>query len=440
MPMKKTIRIKGWWVAVAFVVVLGLFFLNSSFRSRVYWKLTEWYADVFYWIKPPEEEVFIPQESSSAYTATPTMAVTATSTATPAPDLPTATAQPSAEPTVQPTALPQSVVLEGVTYTHQHGTWNYCAPANLTMALSYWGWNVTREEVGAYLKPEELDRNVKPYEMANYVENMTTLGVAVREGGDLDVLKRLIAAGYPVVIEKGLYMPQTPGSSRIIWMGHYNLLVGYDESQQAFISHDSYLSPPEYELFLPISYEDLITQWRAFNYIFMVVYPPDAREEVYALLGDYLDPTWASERARDKALEEIDMLSGEDLFFAWFNYGNSLRLLFDYGPASAAFDKAFEIYATLDPERRPWRMMWYQTGPYYAYFYTGRYQDVINLATQTIDSSSQPYIEESWYWRGQAKLALGDTQGALDDFRQSLVYHPGFGPSLEAIALMGYEP
>lgn len=437
--MKKTIRIKGWWVILAFVVV-GIVFLaaSQSLRSRVYWKFTEWYADVFYWLKPPEEEVFVPQESG--ITMPPTTVIVPTLTKTPEPGLPSSTPTATLQPTQTPLPLPEKVVLEGVKYTDQHGLWNYCAPANLTMALSYWGVDVPREVVGRYLKPEDLDRNVKPYEMANYIEEETTLGVAVREGGDLEVIKRLVAAGYPVVIEKGLYMPQTPGSVKIIWMGHYNLIVGYDETKQEFISHDSYLSPPEYDLFLPISYDDLITQWRAFNYIFMVVYPLDQYEEVSALLGDYVDPTWAIEHARDIALEETGLLHGEDLFFAWFNYGSSLRMLFDYGPASTAFDTAFQIYATLDPDRRPWRMMWYQTGPYYAYFYTGRYQDVIDLATTTIEASSQPYIEESWYWRGQARQALGDIEGALGDFRQSLVYHPGFAPSLEAIALMGYEP
>lgn len=441
--MKKTIQIKWWWVAIAFMVVAGLFLLDSSIRERIYWKASEWYSEIFYAIKPPEEAVFVPQEADVVVLPTKTATATPEITLTPETmdDVQvTVTATATNEPTKTPAVLPDSMLLEGVTFTDQHGKWNYCAPANLTMLLSYWDWNVTREEVGKWLKPEDKDRNVKPYEMASYVEEETNLGVAVRVGGDLDILKTLIANGYPVIIEKGLYMPRTPGSSQILWMGHYNLLVGYDEAKQEFVSHDSYLSPPEYPEFLPISYTDLTTQWRSFNYIFLVAYPFDQQDDVYSLLGDYLDPVWAQKKALTIAEDEMDLLKGEDLYFAKFNYANSLRLLFDYGPASVAFDEAFAVYAELDPNRRPFRMLWYQTGPYYAYYYSGRYQDVIDLATTTLESASEPFIEESWYWRAQAKSALGDIDGAVADFRESLRYHPGFQPSIEALALLGYSP
>ncbi|MEE4195525.1 MAG: C39 family peptidase [Anaerolineae bacterium] len=440
--MKKTIRIKWWWVAIAFVITAGLFLLNANLRERIYWKASEWYSDLFYAFNPPEEAVFVPQEAESIQWSTATMTPTATPMAEPTTEegQPTSTVTPTLAPTATPEPLPASVVLEGVTFTDQHGKWNYCAPANLTMALSYWGWDVTREEVGQWLKPEDKDRNVKPYEMADYIEEQTNLGVLVRVGGDLEILKTLIAHGYPVLIEKGLYMPRTPGSSQILWMGHYNLLVGYDEAKQEFVSHDSYLSPPEYPAFLPISYDDLYSQWRSFNYIFLVVYPVNQQDEVFRLMGNYLDFNWAVQKALEIAEIEMEQLEGEELFFAKFNYAGSLTLLFDYGPASVAFDDAFAEYAELDPNRRPFRMVWYQTEPYYAYFYSGRYQDVIDLATTTLEASSEPFLEESWYWRAQAKSALGDINGAVADFRESLRYHPGFGPSLEALALLGYEP
>jgi len=83
-------------------------------------------------------------------------------------------------------------------------------------------------------------------------------------------------------------------------------------------------------------------------------------------------------------------------------------------------------------------MMWYQTGPYFAYYYSGRYGDVINLATMTIDAASEPFLEESFYWRAQANLALGMTQAAVDDLNKSLEYHPGFPPSVELLKQMGY--
>jgi tetratricopeptide (TPR) repeat protein len=90
---------------------------------------------------------------------------------------------------------------------------------------------------------------------------------------------------------------------------------------------------------------------------------------------------------------------------------------------------------------RPYRILWYQTGPYFAYFYLGRYYDVLNLATTAINAAlDEPAIEESFYWRGMAKKALGDTSGAIADFKLALKYHPGFEPALYQLNQLGVNP
>ena len=44
--------------------------------------------------------------------------------------------------------------------------------------------------------------------------------------------------------------------------------------------------------------------------------------------------------------------------------------------------------------------MWYETAPYYAYYYTGRYQDVVNLAEANLNKiMATRSLEESWFWR-----------------------------------------
>ena len=101
----------------------------------------------------------------------------------------------------------------------------------------------------------------------------------------------------------------------------------------------------------------------------------------------------------------------------------------DYGGAALAYDEAFKVYAALEPEERPWRIFWYQTGPYFAYYFTARYHDVLNLASQTIENAEEPALEESWYWRALAKEAIGDLTGAIEDLKTSLEWHPGFEPS-----------
>jgi len=82
-------------------------------------------------------------------------------------------------------------------------------------------------------------------------------------------------------------------------------------------------------------------------------------------------------------------------------------------------------------------MMWYQTGPYWASYYSGRYQDVIDLATKTPDSMSEPILEESFYWRALAREAVEEVDGAIEDLQASLEHHTGFEPSLAQLQRLG---
>ena len=159
-----------------------------------------------------------------------------------------------------------------------------------------------------------------------------------------------------------------------------------------------------------------------------------------ALLGDYADEQASLQIAAQKASDEIYSLTGRDQLFAWFNRGTSLYQLQDYGGAAAAYDEYFRMYQALDPELRPWRMLWYQTGPYFAYFFTGRLAEVMNLATVTLVAANEPALEESWYWRARARADTGDATGAVDDLRTSLAWHPGFSPSLSLLQTLGVTP
>jgi tetratricopeptide (TPR) repeat protein len=171
-----------------------------------------------------------------------------------------------------------------------------------------------------------------------------------------------------------------------------------------------------------------------------VIYPPDREAEVLSILGPQADQNYNYQAALQKSVEETASLTGRDQFFALFNRGTDLVDLHDYQGAAVAYDAAFANYPSIPEKERPWRILWYQTGPYFAYYFTGRYQDVIDLATTTLDAMSEPVLEESYYWRGMAKLALGDTEGAIADFRKSVEAHPGFQPALEQLQLLGAEP
>jgi tetratricopeptide (TPR) repeat protein len=228
-------------------------------------------------------------------------------------------------------------------------------------------------------------------------------------------------------------------------MGHYAFVTGYDESSQEIIYQDSYQPDPAKN---PgpnrhIKYSTFLEGWRAFNYIFVVVYPNEKEGDVLSLLGPYASEEWASQHALTIAQTEAQTLEDIDRFFAWFNVGTSHIALLQYADAAVAYDYSFNIYANLntDDAVRPYRMMWYQTGPYKAYFYTNRFADVINLADTTLnDTIAEPVLEESLYWRGRAYYMAGQTDLAVKDYRAALSVHPKWIVATQALQDLGMQP
>jgi tetratricopeptide (TPR) repeat protein len=311
------------------------------------------------------------------------------------------------------------------------------------MALTYWGWEGNRDVIGKAVKPVDKDKNVMPYELQDYItDNVPGMTAAVRYGGDIDLLKRLVAAGFPVLVEKGIYERDING--KYGWMGHYAFVTGYDNSQDLIIYQDTYQpAGAEPGPNRKIKTDTFIEGWRAFNYVFVLVYPNEKQSQVLTLLGPYVDEEWASEHALSVARSEAQSLTDIDRFFAWFNVGTSHVALFQYVDAALAYDFAFNIYANLDTNDsvRPYRMMWYQTGPYKAYYYSNRFADVINLANTTLnDTIAEPVLEESLYWRGQAYYMAGKTDLAVKDYREALKVHPNWIVATQALQDLGMQP
>jgi tetratricopeptide (TPR) repeat protein len=438
-----------YYLAIPLLLILAVLVYNVPFvHSRLAWRLDNMRIRIQYAINPPEQVVFLPQEQAALENQV-NVIVNATLTAlaptiTPTPLIPTPTHPgptetplSTATPTPSPTPLPTSIRLAGVHYEDQHNRYNYCGPANLSMALTFWGWGGNRDAVGEYVKTNTDDKNVMPYELQDFVLTQTTgYGALIRYGGDISLLKKLVAAGFPVVTEKGYYTYDMTG--RYGWLGHYQFVTGYDESKGILVVQDTYIDKGENHEF---SYADFIGGWRSFDFLFMVVYPLDKESQLLSFLGNYADVDWSSRRALEIATDETTALTGVDQYFAAFNVGTSHVNLKEYVDAAFAYDYAFQLYAKLpDDDLRPFRMLWYQTGPYFAYYYSGRYQDVIDLAFKTFDTIGDDVLEESWYWRGMGRLALGDTTGAINDFRESVRLHPGFAAGMYQLSQLGVSP
>jgi hypothetical protein len=335
----------------------------------------------------------------------------------PAPD--TATPLPTLPPTATPTEAPSGFRLTGFRLVYQ--TWNNCGPATLTVNLSYYGWTGTQADAAAVLKPDREDKNVGPEEMAAFARSVLGLQAIVRVNGTLDRLKALLRAGIPVIVETGY----DPDPKTLGWMGHYRLAIGYDDAQGHVIVHDVYQGGGDKGDGVPHPYEDFDRFWRHFNRTYIIVHRPDQAQTVAAILGADMDDTAMYTGALARAQAEAAAHPKDA--FAWFNIGSSLVGLGRYEEAAAAYDQARILGL-------PWRMLWYQFGPFEAYYRVGRYDDVLALAQANLRVT--PYVEETFYYRGLVYQAQGDLNAARENFQLALRYNPNFQRASAALAAL----
>jgi tetratricopeptide (TPR) repeat protein len=358
-----------------------------------------------------------PATSTQAHSGPTTTAVLqASSTAIP----------PTAVPTATQPALPSHVALTGFHFEYQG--YNNCGPTTLAIDLSYWGWKGGQKTAAPALKPDPDDKNVSPAELYQYA---LTVGydAYIRVNGNVDDIRRFVAAGYPVVVEKGFTCTNKDHCTG--WFGHYSTVSGYDDANGYFTLQDSYFGPN-----FKMTYTDFVANWRAFNYLYIVFFPAGSQHDsqVSQLLGGNVDVNKNYHDALARAQQEALTSTGEAQAFAWFNVGTNLHSLQDYAGAAAAYDQARQIGL-------PYRMLWYQFGPYLAYYYMARYQDVVDLATFAINSvTTVPGLEEAYYWRGQAEESIGQPDAAVTDYKTAVQRHAGYKPAIDALTKLGLTP
>lgn len=338
-------------------------------------------------------------------------------TATPVPATPTATSTlvvvntpvptNTPAPTLTPTQIPEKVELPRPAYEKQEV--NNCGPATLAMHLRFYGWEGNQSTISDLIKPKREDRNVNVEELVAYVNTQVPgFEVQYRVGGDIDMLRRLIAAGFPVTVEEAFIMAESYWYNDDRWAGHYLLLTGYDDAVQRFTAQDVFVGPN-----IGVSYPVLDKNWKAFNRVYMLIYPTDQRAAVQAILGDEWDVEINRKHAMEKAQKETEADSTDS--YAWFNLGTNLVYFEQYGPAANAYDKARTAGL-------PQRMLRYQFGPFFAYFHTGRIEDLLALTEYALKRT--PNSEEALLWRGWAMYRNGDREKALALFQQALDARP----------------
>src|SRR6185503_5608241 len=410
---KRNIALAG----AGLLIVALLLFQVPAINSRLAWRYEVAKTYVKNVLNPVgNAPTAIANTSASATSvASPTIPVTPIAEVIATPFPPTATLAPP----------PTQALLTSPPYEKQ--TANNCGPAALSMLLHMVGWSGSQKNISDVIKPVNGDRNVNPEEMAYWVRNYAGwLRIEYRMGGDIETLKRLIAAAYPVIVEgtTSLNPDDTGWPDDDLWAAHYLLLTGYDDTTKTFIAQDAYHGPDK-----TIPYEQLESEWKPFNYLYMVVYLPEQEQEIKTLLASNWDPNLNRQNAL--AVAQAATVDDPSDAFAWFNVGSNLVYFERYFGANDAYDKARELGL-------PQRMFRYQFGPFIANFHSNRTDDLLALTDYALQRTEMS--EETWLWHGWALYRNGDTNGAVENWRKALSVRPGYEDALYALNFVGATP
>jgi tetratricopeptide (TPR) repeat protein len=391
---------------------LGILLLASvlllqlpAFKSRAGWRYEVWSTYLRNVVDPvgpmptPVRSTRLP--SPSALPSTPTSE---------APVVPSATEF----------ALPARASLPAPEYERQ-GI-NNCGPATLAMTLRMYGWEGDQYDIARIIKPIDKDRNVNPEELRYYVLNEAGwLRAEYRVAGDVKLLRRLIAANYPVIIEAATTIdPQDAmGPADDLWAAHYLIVTAYDDETLTITAHDPLRGPDK-----KIPYDQLMEDWKPFSYLYMLIYLPEDEAEVASIVGENWDPDANRQNALTIAQEATAADPGDA--FAWFNFGSTLVYFERYEEAAQAFDTAFTLGL-------PQRMTRYQFWPFVAYYNADHIDYLLQLTENTYRVINGQYSEEALLWHGYGLLRKGDVDGAGAAWNKALSVHPRYCDAERAI-------
>jgi uncharacterized protein YvpB len=401
-------RIRRHELVLAGLVILAFIIYEIPWvHTRVEWRLQVAQTYLMSRLRPAGQ--LPPPEVLSSETAP------AVSSPTPMPPTPTSLAT--------PTPLPASIQLTPAEHEIQGP--NNCGPATLTMYLRYYGWDGNQNDIAEEVKPVTKDRNVNVDELLYYTHTWVGwLNSIFRVGGDIDLIKRFLAAGIPVMVEKGHMIEIDYFYQDDYWNGHYALVTGYDDATGEFTYQDSYVGPDQH-----LSYAEFDAFWQQFNRVYILIYQPDQEETVKSILGADWDED--ANRQNAMAVAQAETQSDADNAFTWFNLGMNQVYFEDYAGAAASFDRAREIGL-------PMRMLRYQFGPFFAYYNVGRMDDLMQLVDYGLQIT--PESEEILIWKGWALYRNGDNNGAIEQFLKARDANPKSAYAQQALEFMGVSP
>jgi predicted double-glycine peptidase len=302
---------------------------------------------------------------------------------------------PSLSPTPTLPSIPASKNLDNGGY-HIFQSFNNCGPASLSMALRFYGIEVSQEELGNELRPFQVaggnndDKSVTLEELAKKVEEYGFIPYH-RPMGNPEIVKNMIAAGIPIIARTWLKPDED--------IGHYRVVKGYDENNRTYIQDDSLQNKN-----LTFSYEEFDRIWKKFNYEYLILVPPEKQELVKRVLGENTDKKAAWEKAVDSSLQKLeenpnDVNTRFNLSVAYYNIDE--------------FQKSVKEFEKVE-NGLSFRTLWYQIEPIKAYYKLGNYDRVFEITDRILNNQNRAF-SELYIIRGK----IYQSQGKIDLARQS---------------------
>ena len=302
---------------------------------------------------------------------------------------------------------------------HIFQTFNNCGPAALSMALRFYGVNVSQAQLGNDLRPYQVaggDNDDKSVTLDELGEKAKEYGFIPyhRPMGNPEIVKRFIANDMPV-IARTLTKPTED-------IGHYRIIKGYDETAGTFLQDDSLQNKN-----LTYIYEDFNEIWKKFNYEYLVLVPKDKQQIAEQILGENADEKIAWQNAVENSLRELqtnpnDIYARLNLSVAYFN---TLK----YQSAVEEFEKV--------ENQLPFRTLWYQIEPVRAYYELGDYERVFQITDRVLNNYNRAF-SELYILRGKIYQSREETELARQEFQKAVFYNINLREAQEALEGLAY--
>lgn len=309
---------------------------------------------------------------------------------------------PTLTPSPTPLPIPEAKLL--VNDYHIFQTFNNCGPAALSMALSYFGLEVSQKDLGEVLRPyqnpqgnnddksvtlEEIARKSKEYGLTPYL----------RPNGDKEVIKKFIASDIPVITRTLL----KEGDD----IGHFRVIKGYDNATGEFTQDDSLQGHN-----LTYSYDEFMNLWKPYAYEYLVLIPSGKDDIAKSIIGENIDEQMAWQTAIDNArsvlaTDPTDMYARLNLSVGLYHTGD--------------YEGAIREFETVET-RLPFRTLWYQIEPIMAYYKSGSYDEALSRIEKILSNQNRAY-SELYIIRGKIYENQGKSDEARAEYDKALVYN-----------------